>query len=96
MDADSWQRLGALLATLVAIGWGAIQARSARKEANVAVVHAEQAVQNTLPISNGFAGRIDDKLDVLLERSARLEQWQEDHDKRHERESFADFRRGRG
>lgn len=99
MSADDWQRLGSLVTILVAVGWGAVQAKAGRKKAEVAVGHAEQAVLNTAPISNGFVSRIDAKLDRLLleqaefrgEVNARFEE----HDKRHDREAVTRLRRAR-
>ena len=62
MDADTLERLGGVFVTLIFIGYGAVQARLGRQRAEVAVGHAEKAVQQTKSTGNGFAGRIEESL----------------------------------
>lgn len=69
MDSETLERLGGVLVTLIFIGYGAVQARLGRQRAEVAVGHAEKAVQQTKSTGNGFAQHTTEAL-ARIERQA--------------------------
>ncbi len=46
------------------------EARVGREQAEIAATKAQDAASNTQNVSNGFAGKVNHKLDDLLERTA--------------------------
>jgi hypothetical protein len=43
-------------------------AKEAKGKAAIAADNAQQAVDNTKPVSNGFASRVDNKLDHIIQK----------------------------
>lgn len=77
-SAPVWTLLGLLVTGVCAIIGQQMSAKKAANEAKVkaseAAEQATLAASNTTNISNGFVGRVDTKLDKIIDRQDRFDQ----------------------